>query len=196
MNSDELFEIGEKLYHDGSKVQEAIIAFKELVNSFPKHANGWQYLSTMYYENAEFDKWLNAIDTAILIEPNNIWFKEIRLTSLSLLAKFSYQKPNFFKDVTKEYYAITSFQDEKEIQLELLKSIEELLELNRDNPKKVYDYNMKLGHLKRKLQRFEDAINHFSFALKNIPSSYPEQRKERTIRNIEKLILATNSEEG
>lgn len=188
MTEQELFKKATNFYHQEGKELEAIHAFKDLLKLFPNNLEGWRHLGTMQYKTTDFDEAIKSINKAIQIEPNNSWTIQQKCTKLSLISRFPSEGQMYFNEQTREAYEIKTYLSKKELQIDLDKSILNVIQFEKENKRVNHQYSWKLVHSKFNLKEHEKAIDILSNLKNKIPENYNQDRKNRELQNIETHI--------
>lgn len=187
MTQEELFKIGEDHYHKG-EVLNAIDAFKTLLNQYPTHVKGWTHLATMHFQNAAFDEALQAMDQALLLDPEATALLRQQSIYLSTIGRFHFEDGYFLDPQTKEAHEIKTFPSAEAVYRKLDEILLQLIKKEQDHPKKVYQYTLQLAKNKFALGKYNLGIVHWENLKNKIPSHFSGQRQEKERQKIEREL--------
>lgn len=187
MTREQLFKIGEKFHREG-KVLNAIDAFKDLVNQYPDHIDGWTHLATMHFQNAAFDEALKALDQALVLDPGAAEILHQKSIYLSSISRFHFENGFFLDQQTKEAHEIKTFPSKQAVYRKLDKILLQLIKKEEDHPKKIYQYTQQLARNKYALGKYNLGMVYWEDLKNKIPPHLNAQRQEKERQKIEQEL--------
>lgn len=125
---------------------EAIRLYKLLLEKYPSNVEALNDLAVLQYDVLDFDNAIKSSHKLLALAPDNPWNTEGFLTKLKLLRKFKFVAPNLYLDEeTKEAHEIKELEGEFSLFEQIEKFSYTLLDLYKDNFKKVYEINFSLA---------------------------------------------------
>lgn len=184
MTREQLFKIGEDFQNEG-KILKAIDAFQKLVDRYPDHINGWMHLATMHFQNAAFDEALQALDQALVLDPESVAILHQKSIYLSTIGRFHYENGYFLDRQTKEAHEIKTYPSAEAVYRKLDEILLQLLKKEQDHPKKMYQYSQQLARNKYALGKYNLGMIYWEDLKTKIPTHWSTQRQEKERQKIE-----------
>lgn len=163
---DKLLKEAQKHYHREGGQYEAIRLYKILLEKYPDNIEAWSDLAAMQYDILDFDNAIRSSHKMLSLDPENSWNTELFLTKLKLLRKFKFVPPNLYLDEeTREAHEIKELEGEFSLFEQIEKYSYKLLDLYKDNLKKVYELNFTFSFTLIEFGKYHEGLSCLNRAL-------------------------------
>lgn len=163
----ELFKIAEKIYfqYRESRYPKAIEAFKNLLNHYPNHIEGWSMLSTMQLCAENYEDAIDSIENAIKLDTNNISLWNQKQLFLHRINRFEIEGSTFYNPETDSEHTLKQFKNKTELQQEILSCCNIQISIVPKDYYNLGDLYEDKGRILKSLEEWDNAIEAFKSAI-------------------------------